>query len=121
MELRARIYSGVVGAVLLVAAIVAGYALPYPERWDEGLLGMKRADAWRLLGVPDIEYSEKFDGWNRDALIGSWVLTIRFRDDEVITSVDRKFDWGLGYLAWDDDYRTQWRKGLTPRSRTDAR
>jgi hypothetical protein len=100
------------GAVLLLLALVAGYALPYPERWDEQLVGKQRADAWRLLGVPDIEYGEKFDGWNRNAIFGAWVLTIRFGEDEKISSVEKKFSWGFGYLWWDDDYRAVWKEGL---------
>jgi len=75
------------GAVVLGAAACAGYALPYPERWNEDLTDMRRSDAWRLLGVPDIDYIEKgFDGWNR------------------------KFSWGLGYLSWDEDFRKQWKR-----------
>jgi hypothetical protein len=71
--------------------------------------------------VPDIEYGEKFDGWNRDAVFGSWVLTIRFDENETISRVEKKFDWGLGYLSWDDDYRKQWKKRPTTRSSSAAR
>jgi hypothetical protein len=108
-----KISGTLIGTALLLLALGAGYALPYPQRWNEQLIGKHRADAWRLLGVPDIEYGEKFDGWSRKAIFGAWVLTIRFGEDEKISSVEKKFSWGLGYLSWDDDYRAVWKKGLS--------
>lgn len=103
---------------ILTTTVAIGYAIPYPDRWDEKLIGMNRLDAWQLLGVPDIVFPEKFDGWNRDALFGAWVLTIRFQEDGKIFHVEKKFDWGFDYISWDDNYRKQWDKNIinNPRS-----
>jgi hypothetical protein len=101
-------------AVLIGVAACVGYAVPYPERWNEDLLGMRRDDAWRLLGVPDIDYTEKgFDGWNRNAIFGAWVLVVRYGENEKISGVEKGFSWGFGYLSWDDDYRKQWKRPST--------
>ena len=111
MTIRKTMAKGLLGLVLVGAAVCAGYALSYPERWNEDLVGMGRADAWRLLGVPDIDYSDKgFDGWKRNAIFGAWVLVVRYGENEKISRVDKTFDWGFGYLSWDDDYRKQWKR-----------
>src|SRR5262249_41762663 len=121
MTIRNSMAKGLLGLVLFGAAVCAGYALSYPERWNEDLVGMGRADAWRLLGVPDIDYSDKgFDGWKRNAIFGAWVRVVRYGENEKISRVDKTFDWGFGYLSWDDDYRKQWKR-RTARSRADAR
>ena len=99
------------GLVLIAVALCVGYAAPYRERWNEDLVGMRRADAWRLLGVPDIDFVEKgFDGWNRNAIFGAWVLVVRYGAHEEISQVKKQFSWGFGYLSWDRDYRRQWKR-----------
>lgn len=111
MNVRQLLLRGLFVVVLVSAAVLSGYALPYPERWNEELVGLSRKDAWSLLGVPDIAYTEKgFDGWNRDAIFGAWVLIVRYGENEKITRIERKYSWGLGYLSWDSDYRKQWKK-----------
>ncbi len=111
MRSRDLVLRAFVVSVAAVIAISAGYALSYPERWNEELVGMYRKDAWALLGVPDITYSEKgFDGWNRNAIFGAWVLVVRYGENEKIIQSERKFSWGLGYLSWDNDYKKQWKK-----------
>jgi hypothetical protein len=109
MTIRVPIRRALLAVPLIAGAVCAGYAMPYPDRWNEELVGMHRADAWRLLGVPDIDYTEKgFDGWNRNAIFGAWVLVVRFEESEKISSAEKRFSWGLGYLSWDVDYRKKW-------------
>ncbi len=111
MAIRQSLVRALFATVLIGAAVCAGYAVPYPERWNEDLMGMQRNDAWRLLGVPDIDYTEKgFDGWNRNAIFGAWVLVVRYGENERISGVEKKFSWGFGYLSWDNDYRKQWKR-----------
>ena len=111
MASRGAFIKVLIAAVLVGLAACVGYAVSYPQRWNEDLTGMRRNDAWRLLGVPDVDYTEKgFDGWNRNAIFGAWVLIVRYGENERISGVERKFSWGLDYLSWDADYRKQWKR-----------
>jgi hypothetical protein len=110
-----KLFLYVIPILVVIIALIVGHAHWYPERWNENFEGKARKDAWLLLGVPDIDYSIKgFDGWHRDAVIGAWVLTIRYDAGETITSVKRKFAWGFDYLDWADDYKKIWEMSLKP-------
>lgn len=77
-----------------------------PRRWQEPLDTLDRTQIHALLGIPDMAWMDKgFDGWDRPAGVGAWVLIIRYDEESRPVSVQRKFDWGLGYLSWDRNYR----------------
>src|SRR2546421_1947172 len=74
----------VVAAVAGVAAC-AGYAVSYPERWND-LTGTRRNDAWRLLGVPDIDYTKKAFMNDRELIgqiVGEQLSAVSFVQDYV--------------------------------------
>ena len=101
--------------LIVIIALIAGDAHWHSERWDENFEGKARKDAWLLLGIPDIVYPSKgFDGWNRDAVIGAWLFAIHYDANKTITSVEKKFVWGLDYLKWDEEYKKVWEMSLKP-------
>jgi hypothetical protein len=104
MKLR-YVLKGLLVVCLLLVAVTVGYALPYPERWNETFVGLSRSEAWSVLGAPNANFAPKgWEGWNRNAIYGAWVLKVYYDESEKVKSVEKKFDWGLSYLSWNDDY-----------------
>jgi len=92
-------------AFLLAVSAILVLAQP-PARWAGPLATLNRAQVHALLGIPDADFLPKgWDGWDKPVLIGAWVLTVYYDDQEHVTSARTKFDWGLGHLSWDRDYQ----------------
>jgi hypothetical protein len=92
---------------LLAAGFGAGMWKFVPQRWNEPLVNLSRAQVHMVLGFPDTDAfaNEAREEWHESALVGAWVLSVYYDKQAHVVRAEQEFAWGPGYLLWGRDYR----------------